>query len=215
MVKAAALLTIAASSMPAAAMPAPYPSWAAAWQIGPIIGGKNYSAGMPLHPSMGRRGWFIDFPYPTVEAGHVHYITLNHGPLTGKNEIVMRYRIEANPGVRFVPRETPGVPATLSLFFQRRGDTWTARGRYATYRWYAPSQTVMPITPGEHSVTVSLNDNWTSVNGRAAAADPMGFREAVDDAEKVGIVLGSAGARGHGVYATGPARLTVTSFQVR
>lgn len=211
---AATLLTLASAAAPTGAVqPAGAPG-ADAWEIGPIIRSRNHSVGMPLQPTPSRQGWFFDFPYPSVGAGHVHYVTFNHGPLTGRTRIVMRYRVDAEPGVRFMSRESPGLPATISLVFQRRGDNWSGRGRYAAYRWYAPSQTVMPITPGEHVMTVSLGDNWTSVQGGSAAVDPVGFRDAIDEADRVGMVFGTTIARGHGVFATGPARLTVLSFRV-
>lgn len=209
-----ATLFLIASSVPANDARAADASRADAWEIGPIIRARNYSVGMPLHPMQARRGWHLDFPYPNAGAGHAHYVTFNHGPLTGKRRIVMRYRIDAAPGVRFAPRETPALPATLSLYFQRRGDNWTGRRGYDSYRWYAPAHTVAQISRGVHEVTVRLDDAWTSVNGLTAAADPDAHRAAIADTDRVGFVLGSHQARGHGVYATGSARLTVLSFRV-
>lgn len=187
---------------------------AGAWEIGPVIKGRNYSFNMPLRPEQTRSGIGVEFPWPDAAAGHVHYVTFRHGPLEGKRRIVMRYRIEAAPGVRFVPQEHPDLPATLSLFFQQRGDTWTAKGRYETYRWYAPATKMLTLAPGEHSVSIDLDEAWISVYGKTPEAAPRGFRDALADTERVGFVLGSAAARGHGVYATGPARLIVTSFEV-
>lgn len=204
-----ALAAIAAADVRAAAAQP-----AEAWEIGPVIRGRSLSVGMPLTPTAARRGWFLDFPYPTAGAGHAHYLTFDHGSLTGKRRIVMRYRIDAAPGVRFVPRETPHLPAMLSLYFQRRGDNWTGRRGFENFRWYAPVHTVVPITPGEHQVSVNLNDAWIQVNGQPAGAHPQAFGEALADAGRIGFVLGSHQARGHGVFATGPARLTVISFQV-
>jgi hypothetical protein len=212
MMIAATLLTMASATVPTSALHAQSPG-AGAWEIGPIIRSRNYSVGMPLRPTPSRRGWYFDFPYPSVDAGHVHYVTFNHGPLTGRSRIVMRYRVDAAPGVRFVSRETPGLPATISLYFQRRGDYWSG-SRFRHYRWYAPDHTVVDLTPGEHQLSVSLNDSWISVRGEPVAANPLAYREAIADTGRVGFVLGTRAARGHGVYATGPARLTVTSFQV-
>ena len=209
----AALIAGAAAGTGAAPAQA-QPSNAQAWEIGPVIRGRNLSVGMPESPTQGRRGWYVDFPYPHVGAGHVHYLTYNHGPLIGARRIVMRYRIDAAPGTRFVARDTPGQTATISLFLQRAGDTWSARGPYAGYRFYAPAQTVAPITPGEHVMSVNIDGGWTSVNGVPAARDPAAFRDALAETMGVGIVLGSPSRRGHGVFATGPARLTVLSFQV-
>ncbi|MBA3677249.1 MAG: hypothetical protein H0W74_07575 [Sphingosinicella sp.] len=204
----AALVLAASAAVATAAVPD-----ADGWQIGPVIRGKNYSVGMPSIPTDARQGWYFDFPYPSPSAGHVHALTFNHGPLTGKSRIVMRYRIDAERGVRIMPREAPGNPATITMFFQRRGDSWNAKGRYEAYRWYAP--TVVDITPGVHEVSVSFRDNWAAVMNSTARTNPVGFREAIDDADRVGFVLGArVGGAGHGVFATGPARMTVLSFQV-
>lgn len=189
---------------------------AGTWQIGPIIRMRNYSVGMPLTPTPSGRGWFFDFPYPDAGAGHVHYVTIDRGSFARASGITMRYRIEAAPRVRFVAQENRSAPATVSLFFQRRGDSWSGRGRYEFYRWYAPGSTVREIAPGDHVMTVRFDDpNWVSVNGRPPGVAPEAFRDALADSGGVGIVFGSAGARGHGVFATGTARFRLLSFEVR
>src|SRR5687767_10509679 len=100
---------------------------AAAWEIGPIIRGRNYSRGMPLQPTQGRGGaWYIDLPRPP---GSVHYVTFPHGSLAGKSRIVMRYRIDAGRGVRIAPPSAPQGAGMLTLYFQRGGDNWSGRGR--------------------------------------------------------------------------------------
>ena len=38
----------------------------------------------------------------------------------------MRYRIEADPGVRIVPATAPQSPSIITLYFQRGGDNWSA-----------------------------------------------------------------------------------------
>ena len=211
---AAMLLAAPLAMAPTALSPADATPPAEAWEIGPVIRGRNYSVGMPLRPMPARQGWSFEFPNPTAAAGHVHYLTFRHGSLAGKRRIVMRYRIDAPRGTRFVPQESPMNPAILSLYFQRRGDTWSGRGRYDPYRWYAPMHTVVPLTPGEHVVTARLDDGWTGVNVTTARTHQEAFQEAIEDADRVGFVLGSVAGRGHGVYATQPARLTVLSFEV-
>lgn len=183
-----------------------------AWVIGPIINGRNYSQGMPLHPSPGPGGgWHIDLPRAP---GSVHYVTFRHGSLAGKRRIVMRYRVEADPGVRIAPATSPASPSMITLYFQRRGDNWSARGRFETYRWYATFATQSPITPGEHEMIAPLNGNWTAVMTSSARTDPAAFRDAVAAADQVGFVLGGGDGYGHGVFATGRARLIVTEFRV-
>lgn len=188
---------------------------ASRWDIGPVINGKNYSVGMPRNLSESRDGPSFDFPYASEAAGHVHYVTKPTGSLRNADSITLRYRIDAAPGTRILARERPGRPATVSLYFQRRGDNWSARGRYESYRWYVVHNKMMPLTPGVHEITVDFEDDWKAVLGSTAENNPAGFRDALAHADKVGFVFGSAGGRGHGVYATGPAKFTLLKFEIR
>ena len=182
-----------------------------AWVIGPLIEGRNYSKGMPLHPSPGPNGtWYINLPR---HPGSVHYVTFPHGSLRGKSRIVMRYRIDAAPGTRIEASTAPGTPGIITPFFQRAGDNWSARGRYETYRWYGTFAT-QQLRRGEHQIVAPLSARWTAVQASTAHSDPGAFREAVAYADQVGFVLGGGDGFGHGVYATGPARLVVTEFRV-
>lgn len=183
------------------------------WEIGPTLAGRNVSVGMPSTPTPTARGWYFDFPHSA--AGRVGYVTTRTGPLVGKSKIVMRYRIDALPGVRIVARHNPETTPTLSLYFQRHGDNWSGRGRFEHYRWYASGANRIPLTPGEHEISLSLDgQNWKSLMSATGLNAPMQFRQALQNAQRVGFVLGGAGGAGHGVYATGPARFTLISFQV-
>ena len=202
-------LTLLAGAAPAAAQNA------ANWEIGPIIRGKNYSQGMPLRPQPTRTGWSFDFPVGSREAGHVHYVTFRPGPVAPRSRIVVRYRVDARAGTRFVPQESPELRGTVSLYFQRRGDNWSAKGRYEYFRWYAPGATVREIAPGEHEISVRLDDpDWISVQARTAGSNPAALQAALADIDRIGLVFGSTAARGHGVYATAPARFTLLSFRI-
>jgi hypothetical protein len=184
---------------------------ASEWLIGPIIKGKNYSSRMPLRPSPTRGGLFhIDLPQAP---GSVHYVTFRHGSLAGKSRIVLRYRLEAARGVSVTATTAPGGPALITPYFQRGGDNWTARGRFESYRWYATFAT-QTLAPGEHVIVAPLNANWTAVMTSSAASNPAGFRDAIANADEVGFVLGGGTGYGHGVHATGPARLVVTEFRL-
>lgn len=201
---------VQAATKPAAA--APNVLNPGAWIIGPFINGRNYSQGMPLHPSPGPRGgWRIDLPRAP---GSVHYVTFRHGSLAGKRRIVMHYRIEADPGVQIMPVTAPGAPSIITLYFQRGGDNWSARGPFEAYRWYATFASQSPITPGDHVMVAPLNGNWTAVITSSAQSNPVGYRDALAEADQVGFVLGGGDGYGHGVFATGRARLIVTEFRV-
>jgi hypothetical protein len=209
-----ALLPLAAcgDTSPANAAPAGDPRDASAWTIGPIVDGRNHSVGMPLRPTPRRGGgWQIDLPRAP---GSVHYVTFRHGSLAGKTRIRMRYRIEADPGVRILPSTDPNLPSILTLYFQRAGDNWRARGRFETYRWYATFASHSPLRPGTFEIVAPLSGAWTAVGTSTARSAPAAFRDAAAEAEEVGFVLGGGDGYGHGVFATGRARLIVTEFAV-
>ena len=219
MVRTLAFVLSLAAIPAALSSPAPEPvraatARAAEWEIGPIVRGRSLSPGMPATPRIEDGRAVFDIPSPTPRAGHVHYVTRTTGPLTGARRIVLRYRIEGVPGVRILSQEDPGLQGELTLYFQRRGDNWTARGRYGTYRWYAPAATMMPLTPGTHEVVVPLDAEWKSVHSATRSAAPEAFADALANAGRVGFVLGSSGGRGHGVFATAPARFTILDFRV-
>jgi hypothetical protein len=201
------ILAVTASVAMAATPPA------SSWEIGPNIRGKNYSVGMPRQPDAVRDGG-VSFEFPGPD-GEVDALTTSVGSLWGVSEITVRYRIDAARGTRFVSAETPDQAAAVSFYFQRGGDTWSARGRYASYRWYVPGHAVIPLTPGERTVTVRLDEPWTNVNGIPNTQDPRGFQSALENSAQLGIAFGTASARSHGVYATGPARFTLLSLEMR
>lgn len=202
---------IALTLLGAAAEASAGPS-AGAWVIGPIVYGRNASRGVPLHPAPGPgSAWHIDLPRAP---GSVHYVTFRHGSLAGKSRIVMRYRIEAAPDVRILPASAPGLPSVITLYFQRGGDDWSGQGPFETFRWYATFASQSPVSPGEHVMVAPLGGNWTAVERSSARTNPVAFRQALAAADEVGFVLGGGTGYGHGVFATGPARLVVTQFRV-
>jgi hypothetical protein len=178
------------------------------WEIGPVINGTSYSVGMPLNPVQTPDGWAIDFP---LGPASVHYVTFPFGSLAGKTRIVMHYRIEADPGVQIVPVCCSALPSTgPTLYFQQQGDDWNTDGK----RWWATFDTKLPIVAGDYELDVPLDGPWTSVFSMSAQSNPQQFTTAKNDAARVGFTLGGGDGYGHGVYATGRARLLVTEFKV-
>ena len=127
----------------------------------------------------------------------------------------MRYRIDADPGVRIEPITGPGMPSIITLYFQRRGDDWSGTDEYETYRWYATFASQLPITSGEHQIIAPLNGNWTAIQTSSARNNPTAFSAALNQADEVGFVLGGGTGYGHGVFATGQARITVSAFTIQ
>lgn len=152
--------------------------------------------------------------FPAFRSGEVDALTTKVGPLAGARQVTLRYRIDAPRGTRFVAVDMPNEPATVSLYFQREGDNWSGRGRYESHRWYVPARAVIPLTPGNHTVTVRFNERWTNVHGRPNHDDPQGFAAALRETSRIGIAFGSISRRSHGVYATGPARFTLLGLDI-
>jgi len=184
------------------------------WEIGPLIRGKNYSVNMPLHPSANEEGWYFDFPGPRRRDGHVHYLTRQTGSLVGASGIRLRYRIDALPGCEFIPQEYPERPPLLSLYIQQQGDDWRARGRTLYHRWYSPNSRVVTLQSGENELGIRFEENWISVMGSDRVRSPSEFEKAIANAGRIGFTFGTHGGRGHGIYATAPARFTVLEFSV-
>jgi hypothetical protein len=203
-----AATALAAVPMALAAMPS-----AEQWEIGPWVRGKNFSVGMPAHPSPGPSGSLV-MEFPVAGSGEVDALTTSVGPLAGARQITLRYRVDAARGTRFIAHETPGEPATVSLYFQQAGDNWSGRGRFAFYRWYSPARAVVPLEPGQRTITVRLDEAWTNVNGQPAHAVPAGYAAALRDTARIGLAFGSSSRRSHGVHTTGPARFTLLSLDI-
>ncbi|HEX8224460.1 MAG TPA: hypothetical protein VF605_11650 [Allosphingosinicella sp.] len=200
---------------------------ALAWFVGPVLSkrqGGNKSPGMPAHPAPDIPGFGFDFPIgvdlPLRSGPKVDYVTFRHGPLTGKRQIRMRYRLEkaADVDVLAVPEvdATNRYQASMTLYFQQEGDNWTASGKYEAYRWYATQNGgSVVLEAGEHELVVPLDAGWTATQTSTTASNPKGFAAAKDNACCVGFVFGgNEVGYGHGARATGPARLVVTDFRV-
>lgn len=186
---------------------------ASAWEIGPWVRGKNYSVGMQATPQATPDGG-IAIDFPRAGRGEWDALTTRIGSLEGARAITVRYRIDASPRTRFVAVETPDEVATVSLYFQRAGDNWTGRGKFASYRWYSSHDTVTPLEHGEHTITVRLDGRWGSVDGKPNSTRPREFAAAKRHAATLGLAFGSHSRRSHGVAATSPARFTLLNVRI-
>ena len=168
---------------------------------------NNYSPGMSDTPIPQGDGWYFDFP--TNPNSHVHYLQWFNPPtLVGAKLISIQFSVT---GGGFIPQEFPdGRPALVSLLLQRKGDNWSADAKTRSYRWYSSEAT--ELASGEYQLTIPLDvSNWGDVyNGQDASL----FTETLSKIDNIGIVFGSAGGRGHGVYATQPSRFTLLNIKV-
>ena len=81
---------------------------AEAWEIGPMVRGRNYSVGMPANPRPAAKG-ALAFDFPLDGRGQIYAMTTAIGRLAGATRITLRYRIEAAPRTRIVPLVRAGA----------------------------------------------------------------------------------------------------------
>ena len=181
------------------------------WCIGPRIGLKNYSVGMPPHPSRALGvGFSFDFPLPG--SGEVDYVAYNFRQPTdirGALKIKMVYSVSGDGEV--LPTEGAEVSGRLRLFIQRWGDNWSGQDEFASYRRW--SAEYFDLTPGRHEIECPLDEPSFRIGVFGGAVDPTGFSSTIAAVEHIGFTFGGTFA-GHGVYSTKPMLFTVESFQV-
>lgn len=179
------------------------------WWYGPIIPHYgNYSKNMPKGPTPLGAGWRAD-----IGPGQELDAVIRHASLKGKTQVRARIRVEGDA----IRGSGDGKPARLTFMFQRKGDNWSANDAYNFYRWYARSR--MPLTPGEHEVTIPL----TRANFGYVDKDEHGYTEAQKDAffvaalnetDNIAFGCGSDSAS-HGVVSGKPASITLLEFEIR
>jgi len=185
----------------------------ALWEIGPVINGRSYSPGMPLHPSPEVRGWSFNFPhfdgvYPAVVPRRVvGYLSTTVNPRALLSGTAVRMVFDIVGDAKFTATEGD-APARVRLFLQRRGDTWNQEH----YRWWSVGYVDLGI--GSHILTANLTgQQWISVYGKRGD-DPSaarGFAVALADVANIGMTFGGTFA-GHGVYATGQAKFILKDY---
>lgn len=172
-----------------------YPSApSSAWQIGPIVWGKNYSINCPA-------SFTTSFAIGPCEP---HYVTRSTAPLAGKTQIRMRYTIK---GKLYGAGCGENSPSAVTVFLQRKGDSWQGE----PYRWWATS-VVGSAAEGTHEIAASLNDKWTSVISEGTRTQ---FQAALNETERVGFTFANCDGYGHGARAVGEAQFTLHEFTVR
>ena len=189
-------------------------NFASNWQIGPVVDGDNKSKNMPSTLAAHPEGLAFDFPNPSATNGHVNYVTFRHGSLSGKKQIRMRYRIEADASTNFYPKCCAGSPSSIVLYFQRKGDNWSTDG----WRWWSTFSYHMPLKPGEYELVAPLEGSpsadWTSVSTYSWSTSPGTYQKAIEEADRVGFTFGGGDGWGHGVYATAPAKFILKDFVI-
>lgn len=178
------------------------------WQIGPVIGGENYSKGLSSTPTIFPDGWGFEIS-PAAEP---HYITKATGSLAGKGQIRMRFRVDGPPSAIIHGAGcAPSSPSGVTLYFQPAHVNWSRDGG----RWWATFATTALRGPmAETEIIAPLDGRWTSVMTMNAADNPDVFAADKANAGRVGFTFANCEGYGHGAVATEPVQFVVTTFEI-
>src|SRR5688500_16247487 len=77
-----------------------------AWEIGPLVRGRNYSIGMPANPTPTRDGG-LTFEFPQGARGEIDALTTAVGPLSGAGQIHSPISHRRRPGHPLRPLGNP------------------------------------------------------------------------------------------------------------
>ena len=161
----------------------------------------------------------IAFDYPTRKDRQINTLAngvSQVGQPSPDGAITVRFTLTADEGVTFKHDDkNQSQPARVTLFVQRCKDDY----RKEDYRWWwTDSRQLHRIAnTGEVEIVASFADlsKWQNLYGKYAVDRTGGFRSAIDNACNVGIAFGGGNAAAHGNWATGPARMEITRFEVR
>ena len=224
------LLSIAALGISACASndsqttPLPIPAArlmdASQWEIGPIFGGTDYSIGLPVHPTSAPDGTWYFVLSPDSEA---HYITFPYGSLSGKSSIHIKLKIESSDPTAYLYGLGQGcspTPTAITLYFQRRGDTW--QDGDDGWRWWATFASHQLANqsgslPTEFEIDAPLTGpdaKWTSINTKTWSNAPQDLAAAITNADRVGFTFANCSGYGHGARASAQVKISVESFTI-
>jgi hypothetical protein len=176
------------------------------------------SPNMPRHPRAIGSGWQFDFP----ERQGVGYLTTRQKPASASQAIRASIAVETvgNPFFEYRTESfnTCPAPATVRLYFQRRGDNMSGTGEYEFYRWWS-NPVAYQLGSGSIELVGNLADPsvWSSVLGKNGEGNEPAFRAALADMGAAGFTFGGGCFFGHGVYVTpgtGQAVFTALEFTV-
>ncbi len=174
-----------------------------AWQIGPVIDGKNYSKGLPKTTAA---SFTIS---PTAEP---HYITRPTGSLAGKQRIRARFKVEGPADAVIHGAGCPVTsPSALTLYFEVNGPDWNMDGG----RWWAKTQRHRPLLVNtEFEIVASFSEEWGSVQSMTSTKNPARFAKDRADAGRIGFTFANCEGSGHGAVATAPVQFTLLEWRV-
>lgn len=189
------------------------------WEIGPVLDTDNsYSRKLPLRPSPCENALHCIDIGPGQD---VHYVTFRHGPLTNKQQIRMRFAVEALEPDSYLRGSTlkgdcsGESPTAVTPYFAHKLNNWQEDGT----RWwatFASKQLPLAASTEQYEIVAPLKAeaNWTSVISYASAAMPLLFQNNLDNADRIGYTFANCSGFGHGAEAYGKVRFKLLEFTI-
>lgn len=147
----------------------------------------------------------VAFDYPTSASRQINTLANGFkGKATSGGGVTVTFELTGDPDTQFKHDDKAGVPARVSIFVQRCGDNY----RDDNGRWWTEDFRRLAdiLNKGPQTISVPFSGGWTNVQGKKGRPD-------VKSICNVGLAFG-ANAVTHGNWATGPARLEITQFEV-
>lgn len=198
------------------------------WEIGPVTmtehnWSRGYGDDYPT-PSPHPEGFMLEMGGGVVTDGKIvdpgmepHAITCRFGPLAGKRQFRMKFRVEADPGTRIYGKGCPDQASYVSFYFEVPNATGTRNFSTDGQRWYSGNFARFAPLEGscEGELVAPIDDRWTSVMVMTAKTHPEKWQWALANSDRIGLVFGDCNGLAHGAGATpGKARFIVTEFAV-
>jgi hypothetical protein len=177
--------------------PAPTPGnqGCSGWTVNPLVNGVAFG---PNDCSLNGQFIMPSCPAQPERQNGMHTLVKETGPLPYGGTVSVDFEIVGASNI--VGAQEQGSFAYVSLFIQRAGDNWSGSGVYNEYRAY--SVNVVPAAEnlgnGRYQLSQALvRDQWVNV---MTAGTEQGFQELLQNAQRIGIVFGTAqSGRAHGV----------------
>jgi hypothetical protein len=195
------------------------PMGASSWLIGPVLGGRDFSPGMPQHPTdNGKGGWYFDFPRSCGKQPDcsVHYVSARVSGIRPKESVSASFTVTASADAMFncllIPKNPegydPSAPPHVVLMLEHTGDDQEMTKEF--WRYFAYRDRVA-LKSGTYNVTVPLTPSrWVDVLGKPGDSK---MSDTLNNLGDVAVVFGGCGYAGHGVQMQqGAARFALNSF---
>ncbi len=203
-------------------VPGPQPQLPAVFSFELTGWSGYYSPGVVLGPPPGTPAFVIPEGPEADGAPSIHYLTRPTFGAIGPSNLSATYEFSTTGSpilqFRLRPNNTcDGPPASVSLYFQRRGDDMSGSGEFEHYRWFSSAGAVLK-EPSDVLEVPLAPAAWISVMGKTGNLAPVQFAAALANVQSIGMTFGGGCFKGHGVNVkpgSGTALFALRKFELK